>query len=53
MLLLRDVVSPDDASAVASDLTRPLTVPARASQSPVTLTASVGIALFPNDSADE
>jgi diguanylate cyclase (GGDEF)-like protein len=53
MLLLRDVVSPDDASAVASDLTRPLTAPARASQSPVTLTASVGIALFPNDSADE
>ncbi len=53
MLLLRNVASPDDASAVASDLTRPLTAPAPASQSPVTLTASVGIAIFPNDSADE
>ncbi|MEY2919027.1 MAG: hypothetical protein RL261_332 [Pseudomonadota bacterium] len=53
MLLLRNVGSPDDASAVANELTRPLTVPALASQSPVTLTASVGIAIFPNDSTDE
>ncbi len=53
MLLLRNVVSPDDASEVASDLTRPFMAPARASQSPVKLTASVGIAIFPNDSTDE
>jgi diguanylate cyclase (GGDEF)-like protein len=53
VVLLHDIGDPQDASAVAALLTRPLTSPAPVEQSPVTLTASVGIAIYPNDSADE
>ena len=52
-VLLHDIGDPQEASAVAALLTRPLTSPAPVEQSPVTLTASVGIAIYPNDSADE
>ena len=53
MVLLHDVRDPKDASAVATFLTRPLATPALAEDSPVTLTASVGIAIYPDDSADD
>jgi diguanylate cyclase (GGDEF)-like protein len=53
VVLLHDIGDPQEASAVAALLTRPLTSPAPVEQSPVTLTASVGIAIYPNDSADE
>jgi diguanylate cyclase (GGDEF)-like protein len=53
MVLLHDVREPRDASAVASFLARPLATPALAEDSPVTLTASVGIAIYPDDSADD
>ncbi len=53
MVLLHDIGDPQQASAVAALLTRPLTSPAPVEQSPVTLTASVGISIYPNDSADE
>jgi len=53
MILLQGIGDPQQASAVAALLTRPLASSAPAEPSPVTLTASVGIALFPSDSADE
>ena len=53
MILLHDLDDPKDASDVAALLTRPLATPARFEHSPVTLTASVGIAIYPNDSADD
>jgi diguanylate cyclase (GGDEF)-like protein len=53
VVLLHDIGDPQEASAVAALLTRPLTSPAPVEQSPVTLTASVGISIYPNDSADE
>ena len=53
MILLQGIGDPQQASAVAALLTRPLASSAPAEPSPVTLTASVGIALYPSDSADE
>jgi diguanylate cyclase (GGDEF)-like protein len=52
LLLLHDIRDPKDASSVATVLARPIMTPALIEQSPVTLTASVGIAIYPNDSAD-
>jgi diguanylate cyclase (GGDEF)-like protein len=53
MIVLQDFGDPKDVSAIASLLTRPLATPALVEHSPVTLTASVGIAIYPNDSADD
>jgi diguanylate cyclase (GGDEF)-like protein len=53
MVLLHDLVSAKDAAAVAERLTRPLIAPTRLANTAVTLTSSVGIAIFPADSDDD
>jgi diguanylate cyclase (GGDEF)-like protein len=53
MVILHELGDAKDAATVAARLTRPLIAPARLESTPVTLTASVGIAIYPADSADD
>jgi len=52
-VLLHDVRDPRGADAVAAQLTRPLLGESGTDQSPVTVTASVGIALCPSQATDD
>jgi diguanylate cyclase (GGDEF)-like protein len=53
MVLLHSVQNPKDAAAVAERLTRPLVTSAPLANRSLTVTASVGVAVFPTDSNDE
>jgi diguanylate cyclase (GGDEF)-like protein len=53
IVLLHSVREPKDAGAVAERMTRPLVTPADADGPPITLTASVGIAVYTGDTTTE
>jgi diguanylate cyclase (GGDEF)-like protein len=53
IVLLHSVRDPKDAGVVAERMTRPLVTPADADGPPITLTASVGIAIYTGDSTTE
>ena len=52
MVLLHAIANPKDAAIVAERLTRPLVAATPLANRSLTVTASVGIAVFPNDSDD-
>ncbi len=52
LLLLTDITEPADAAAIADKLSSALSVPVRLSNHVVRLTASVGIAIYPDDGID-
>jgi diguanylate cyclase (GGDEF)-like protein len=53
IVLLHSVREPKDAGIVAERMTRPLVTPADADGPPITLTASVGIAVYTGDATSE
>ena len=53
IVLLHSLRDPKDAGAVAERMTRPLVTPADADGPPITLTASVGIAVYTGDATTE
>ena len=53
MVLLHAISDPKDAATVAKRLTKPLVASAPLENRTLTVTASVGIAVYPNDSADD
>jgi diguanylate cyclase (GGDEF)-like protein len=53
MVLLHAIADPKDAAVVAERLTRPLVAATPLANRPLSVTASVGIAVFPSDSDDD
>jgi diguanylate cyclase len=52
MILLQDIREPDDAGIVAARLLSAMSIPIQLSDHEITVTASIGIAVFPRDGQD-